>query len=84
MESSNQLAQKRIEATENEGLPSEEQVNACVDKLHHKNAQELKSLTTPSKQASEVMCAVSSLLNGQKNDWKKAQGCMHNPKAFTE
>ena len=37
MESANQLAQKRIEATENEGLPSEEQVNACVDKVQVKD-----------------------------------------------
>ena len=30
------------------------------------------------------MSAVASLLNGEKNDWKKAQNCMANPKAFTE
>ena len=64
MESSNQLAQKRIEATEIEGLPTEEQVNACADKFSKKDVQELKSLTTPGKQANEVMCAVASLLNG--------------------
>ena len=30
------------------------------------------------------MCAVASLLNGEKNDWKKAQGAMANPKEFID
>ena len=42
MESSNQLAQKRVEATETRELSNEGELNSAIESLNFKNAQELK------------------------------------------